>query len=143
LQYRETPFGFVVVLEPGDELIHSLIRFARQEDLEAGSVIGIGAVRAVELGFYDTVRCEYDRRRFDEALEACSLIGNIGLVDGEPFPHVHGTFGRADFSTLGGHVFEAVCAVTVELSVHIAPVPWERREVEFCNLKLLQLETQR
>lgn len=143
MQYRETPFGFIVVLEPGDELIHSLIRFARQQDLDAGSVIGIGAVRAVELGFYDTVRCEYDRRRFDESLEAVSLVGNLGLVDGEPFPHVHGTFGRADFSVIGGHVFEAICAVTLELGIHTAPFPWERREVDFCNLRLMQLEAHR
>ena len=80
-------------------------------------------MRDAELGFYDVIRCEYERRRFTEPLEACSILGNLGLVDGEPFPHVHGTFGRADFSTIGGHVFEAVCSVTMELTVHTAAVP--------------------
>lgn len=143
MQYQDTPFGFVVVLEPGDELIRSLIRFARQQDVDAGSLFGIGAVRGLELGFYDPLRCEYDRQRFDEPVEACSITGNLGLVDGEPFPHVHGIFGRSDFSTLGGHVFQAVCSVTMELTVHTAPVPWERREVDFCNSRMMQLGAQR
>jgi uncharacterized protein len=143
LQHQVTPFGFVVVLEPGDELIRSLIRFARQQDVDAGAVYGIGSVRDVELGFYRPGVSEYARRRFEEPLEACSIIGNISLLDGEPFPHVHGTFARADFSTVGGHIFEALCSVTLELSVHTAPFPWERREVDFCNLRLMQLEAHR
>ena len=113
LQHQVTPFGYVVVLEPGDELIRSLIRFARQQDVDAAAVYGIGSVRDIELGFYEPVRTEYKRRRFEEPLEACALIGNVSLLDGEPFPHVHGTFSRADFSMVGGHIFEAVCSVTL------------------------------
>jgi hypothetical protein len=133
----------MVVLEPGDELIRSLIRFARQQDVDAAAVYGIGSVRDVELGFYRSAASEYVRRRFEEPLETCSIIGNISLLDGEPFPHVHGTFARADFTAIGGHIFEAVCSVTLELSVHTAPFPWERREVDFCNLRLMQLEAHR
>ena len=124
-------------------MIRSLIRFARQQDVDAGAVYGIGSVRDAELGFYRPEVSEYARRRFEEPLEACSIIGNLSLLDGEPFPHVHGTFARADFSTVGGHVFEAVCSVTLELSVHTSPLPWERREVDFCNLRLMQLEAHR
>ena len=111
--------------------------------MDAAAVYGIGSVRDIELGFYEPVRTEYKRRRFEEPLEACALIGNVSLLDGEPFPHVHGTFARGDFTTVGGHIFEAICSVTLELSVHTAPFPWERREVDFCNLRLMQLEAHR
>jgi len=137
---QETSFGYVLALEPGDELIRSLIEFARHRDVDAAAIMGLGAVRGVELGFYHLAREDYERHRFDEPLEACSLTGNIALLDGEPFPHVHGVFGRPDGTTLGGHVFEAVCAITLEIAVYTTEGALVRGPVDYCNLKLLQLE---
>jgi uncharacterized protein len=140
------PFGHLVVLERGDELIASLIRLARHEEIEAATLFGIGAVHDVELGFYHLPPAgqrtgHYERSTFAGPLEACALNGTISLLDGEPFPHVHGVFSRADCSTVGGHVFAAVCHVTLEIALHTAPLPLLRAAVEFCDLKLLQLET--
>ena len=140
MRNQKTSFGHVLALEPGDELIRSLIAFARHEDVDAAVLTGLGAVRGVELGFYHLDRQEYERRRFDEPLEVCALVGNLALLDGEPFPHVHGVFGRPDGSTVGGHVFEAVCSVTLELAVHTSAAPLLRGPVDYCNLKLLDLE---
>lgn len=140
MQTRATPFGYIVVLDRGDELIRSLIEFARHHEVEAATLHGLGAVDHVELGFYDLEDQDYIRRAFEGDMEVCALHGNLSLLDGEPFPHVHGVFGLRDFSTVGGHVFEAVCSVTLELSIHTAPEPIVRRPVDFCNLKLLKLE---
>jgi uncharacterized protein len=147
VRYTATPFGFIMVLEPGDELMGCLIRIARYEEVEAGVLNGIGAVRDVELGFYHhdddrRGRSGYERHRFRGPLEACSLTGTLSLLDGEPFPHVHGVFGRPDCSTVGGHVFTAACHITVELAIHTAPLPLKRGPVDFCDLKLMQLEEQ-
>lgn len=140
MRFERASFGYVVALEPGEELIRSLIRFARREEVEAGALTGLGAVRGVELGFYDLARQAYERRRLDEELEACALVGNLALVDGEPFPHVHGVFGRRDCTVVGGHVFEAVCSVTLELAVQTSAPAWVRGPVAHCNLMLLALE---
>ncbi|HEX7088867.1 MAG TPA: PPC domain-containing DNA-binding protein [Longimicrobiales bacterium] len=141
MRTQRTSFGYVLALEPGDELIRSLIAFARNEDVDGAALTGLGSVRGVELGFYHLDRQEYGRLHLDEPLEVCALAGNLALLDGEPFPHVHGIFGRPDGSTLGGHVFEAVCSVTLELAVHTAARPLLRGPVAYCNLKLLQLES--
>jgi uncharacterized protein len=144
VRYEAMPFGFMAVLDPGDELMSCLMRLARHEEIEAAWITGIGAVRELELGFYHLappgVSGRYQRREFDEPLEACSLSGTISLLDGEPFPHVHGVFSRPDYSTIGGHVFSAVCHVTLELAVQTSPVAVQRGPVDFCELNLLQLE---
>ncbi|HEX7051596.1 MAG TPA: PPC domain-containing DNA-binding protein [Longimicrobiales bacterium] len=140
MQQRQTPFGHVLVLEPGEDLVRCLIAFARREEVEAAVLYGIGAVGRVELGWYDTAAQEYGRREIEEPLEVCAMMGNLALLDGEPFPHVHGVFGRKDFTTVGGHIFEAVCSVTLEVAVHTAPVALVRGPVDFCNLNLLKLE---
>jgi len=139
MQYREMPNGFFLMMDRGDEILEGLTRFATETGVRAASLQGIGAVDHLTLGFYDLATTTYLRERWEEDLEVASLIGNIAVVDGGPFPHVHGVFGRRDFSTVGGHVFEAVVSVAVEMTVLISPDPMLRQAVDFCDLKLIQL----
>src|SRR6185369_7658603 len=119
---NESSRGYIVVLEKGDELVRSLIAFARQYDVDSATLIGFGAVTEVELAA-SIGRVTERRIRFRGPLEICALQGTIGLLDGEPFPHVHGSFSRADCTTIGGHICEAVCAGILELIVQ----PWDQQ----------------
>lgn len=124
---EKTPFGFMLVLEPGDELIRSLTALARQEDIDGAAVTGSGRVREVELGYFDPVTGNHIRRSFHEHLELCSLTGTLPLLDGQPFPQLHGSFGRADFTIIGGQVFEAVCGELIEVGVYTMVTPLVRK----------------
>lgn len=139
MQYRETPTGYFLVLDRGDEVLEAITRFATETGVRAAGFQGIGAVGQLTLGFYDLEAQAYERRSWEEDLEVASLIGNVAVVDGGPFPHVHGVFGRRDFSAVAGHVFEAVVSVTLELLVVTAPDAIRRTPVEFCDLKLIDL----
>lgn len=139
MQYREAPQGYFLVLDRGDEVLESITRFATETGTRAASFQGIGAVDRLTLGFYDLASQAYERRSWQEDLEVASLIGNLAVVDGGPFPHVHGVFGRRDFSALAGHVFEATVSVTLELSLISAPEAIHRTPVDFCDLKLIEL----
>jgi predicted DNA-binding protein with PD1-like motif len=120
VQFLSTDFGFLLTLQPGDELIRCLIQFARAQEVDAAVITGSGSVSEADLG--SAGDRERDRRRttITEPLEACSLTGTLTLVDGEPFPHLHGTFARNDHSLIGGHVFQAVCLHHVELALQLA-----------------------
>lgn len=139
MQHRETSVGHVLVLDRGDEVLESLTRFATETGIRGASFTGLGAVADLTLGFYDLPAQQYERRSWQEDLEVASLVGNIAVVDGGPFPHVHGVFGRRDFSALAGHVFEATVSVTLELSVTTMPEAMRRSPVDFCDLKLISL----
>lgn len=139
MQYREVPGGYFLVLDRGDEVLESITRFATETGVRAASFQGIGAVGQLTLGFYDLEAQGYERRSWTEDLEVASLLGNLAVVDGGPFPHVHGVFGKRDFSAVAGHVFEAIVSVTLELSVSIAPEAIHRSPVDFCDLKLIDL----
>jgi uncharacterized protein len=139
MQYRDAPFGYILILERGDEVLESLTRFALETGVRGAGLSGIGAVERLTLGFYRLEEQAYERQTWEEDLEVASLSGNIAEVDGGPFPHVHGVFGRRDFSTVGGHLFEAVVSVAVELCVVTAPDPLRRQPVDFCDLKLIDL----
>jgi len=139
MQYRDSPFGYFLVLDRGDEVLEGITRFATETGVRAAAFSGIGAIDRLTLGFYNLVAQSYERRTWDEDLEVASLIGNLAVVDGGPFPHVHGVFGKRDFSAIGGHVFEAVVSIAVEIAVHVDPDMMKRGSVDFCDLKLIDL----
>jgi len=139
MQYRETPFGYFLVIDRGEELLEGITRFATETGLRAAAFSGIGAISSLTLGFYDLQTHSYEKRSWAEDLEVASLIGNLAEVDGGPFPHIHGVFCGRDFSAVGGHVFEAVASISVELRVLTSPDPIRREAVDFCELKLLSL----
>jgi uncharacterized protein len=114
-----TDFGYLLRLEPGDELMRCLIQFARERELDAVVVSGLGSVAELELGTGGGGEREHRRLLLHEPLEACSLTGTVTLLDGEPFPHLHGSFARADHSVVGGHVYQAVCAIAMELAIQV------------------------
>lgn len=91
-------------LRAGTSLIDGLLEIAEQERIKTASVEAIGGVNHVRLGYFNSKARRYEEHDFDEFLEVTSLIGNVTLKDGQPFLHLHGTFGRRDTSVIGGHV---------------------------------------
>jgi len=127
VQAQKTPFGFMVVLDPGDELIRSLTALARQEDIDGATLTGAGRVRELELGVYDPLAADHNRKSFQDHFEMCALSGSLALLDGEPFPQLHGVFSRTDFSVVAGQIFEAVCAESIEVAIYTLPTPLFRK----------------
>jgi predicted DNA-binding protein with PD1-like motif len=110
----------LVVLDKEQNLVQALTEVAISQRLQGGFITGIGAVKDVQLGYYDLHKKDYIRKTFsEEDYELIALNGNITLREGLPYVHLHTAIGRSDFSVVGGHLFEAVVAVTAE--VYITP----------------------
>lgn len=143
MQTRETRFGHVLALEPGEDLIESLRQFAGQHDVPGGFLTGLGSVDRLDLGYFDPDRQEYLHHDIAEPLEVASLTGSLAWLGDEAQVHVHGLFGRRDGSALGGHVFRAVCSVTMEIAVFTMQSRLERGAVDYTHLQLLRPEASR
>ena len=109
--------AYAVRLERGEQLVESLTGFLDERGIGAGSLVGIGALKDVELGYYELERQTYHRKTFREDHELVNLTGNVSVKDGKPFLHAHVTISGPDFQAHAGHLFRAVVAVTVELVV--------------------------
>lgn len=119
MTFDSTDFGYMLTLEPGEELVRCIIQFAREQELESAALSGGGTVTELELGAGSRDR-DQGRRRVHEPLDACSFTGTVTLVDGEPFPELRGTFARGDNTVLGGQVYQAVCAARIDIAIHTA-----------------------
>ncbi len=116
---RHTRLGdsWILRLATGEEIVTTIAAFAADRKIDAGTVTGIGAVYDAVLGHFDRTTREYHRGTFPDEMEILSLSGNLAIAQGQPFPHVHATLGRRDFSTVGGHLFEAKAGATCELVI--------------------------
>lgn len=115
MQVKQGEKGWSLRLDLDEAVFPSLEKIAKEHSWESGFIWGLGALKNVELGFYHLSQKTYDRRRFDEEAELLSLVGNLSLLDGKPFFHLHAVLGGPDFKCYGGHLFGADVAVTCEL----------------------------
>ncbi|PSK58064.1 hypothetical protein B0E53_06981 [Micromonospora sp. MH33] len=93
-----------------------------RHDLRAGRVTAVGGFQEAEVGWFDRERRDYRRIPVREQVEVLSLVGDVAARDGEPVLHVHAVLGRADGSTVGGHLLSARVWPTLEVIVtEVAP----------------------
>ena len=130
---------YVVRLESGESIIETLTDFLRAEHVEFANLSAAGAVSWVRLGYWNASSHAYEYREFEEQLEVVSFQGNAALNDGAPFLHLHGVFGRHDFSAIAGHIKEARVNPTLEVWLRIEDVPVRRAHDSASGLDLLDL----
>jgi uncharacterized protein len=132
---------YVLVFERGDEVMQELLDFARQQELRAASLTGIGALSGATVAFFDPERKEYEEVPVDCQVEVLSLIGNVALNEsGDRQLHVHVVLGRRDGTALGGHLLRAEVRPTVEVMLSESPAELQRRSDEESGLALIDLE---
>jgi len=138
MQHIPSNTSHLLVLERGEELHESLARFSSENNLRAAWLAGIGGASSVELGFYDLALRDYSWRTLDETLEIVSLTGNLSIVDGKPFWHIHGVFSNKDYQALGGHVRSMTVGLTCELHITPLNIALTRNLDSTTGLKLLE-----
>lgn len=136
---REFKLGMIYKgrLKKGVDIIEGLSAFIRDNNIKAGIIKGIGAVSSAKLGYFNQNTKAYEERLFDENMEIVSLIGNISLKDNEPFPHLHASFSKRDFTLVGGHLMADTIVYAFEFVIFsLSGKPMEREFDEETGLFL-------
>jgi predicted DNA-binding protein with PD1-like motif len=140
MRVKDTPDGFLVRLDRGDELIASLARLMEERSIGSGAVTGLGAVDYARLGCYRVEQQDYVDTVVEGDLEVVGLTGTMSWYDDAPFPHVHLMLTDERFAATGGHCFEARVSATLELVVRVWPERVERRQNPTVGLHLLDFD---
>lgn len=109
MDYRELEGAreFVARLSHGEDWRGQIESFAATEGITAAFFMGLGAVQDAEFYFYDQNKQEYYPEVFDEPLEIAACIGNVSLLEEEPFAHTHAVCSREDGTAVAGHLNSA------------------------------------
>jgi predicted DNA-binding protein with PD1-like motif len=139
VRYQRFGERYIVRLEAGEPVVHSLTTFLESEGIEFANLSAAGAVNQVRLAYWNAERRAYEERAFEEQLEVVSFQGNAALKDGAPFLHLHGVFGRRDLSPIAGHIKEARVHPTLEVWLRTEDVAVRRAHDSTSGLDLLDL----
>jgi predicted DNA-binding protein with PD1-like motif len=128
---------FLLVFHSGQKVMNGLAAFAKNHNLVAGHLTGIGAVSDAIIGYFDPQSKSYLRNYEKGQAEVLSVTGNLALHDNEPFFHIHIALGMRDGSARGGHLFEMTARPTVELVLNSYPKTVQRKIDPQSGLPLL------
>ena len=137
MDYCQTERGYTIRLDRGEEIVATLGRFLAEQRISAGALTAIGAVDQAELGLFSMRDRQYWRRRFDGEYEIVALTGNVTVMDGKPFCHLHILLSDEDYKVIGGHLFEARVGVTCEIDLAVYGRELRRSRDETTTLNLM------
>ncbi|MHB1416950.1 MAG: PPC domain-containing DNA-binding protein [Chloroflexota bacterium] len=142
MRFQQFGERYIIRLEQHETVIDELVKFLSKENVEFANVSAAGAVQWIELEYWNAKSKSYESRTFDEQLEVVSFQGNASLKDGKPMLHIHGVFGRENFSVVAGHVKEARAYPTLEVWLRTENIPVRRVKDEGTGLFLMDLPEQ-
>jgi predicted DNA-binding protein with PD1-like motif len=131
---------WVLVFDAGDEAFSLLSGWVEARRVGAARLTAIGAFERAVVGWFDREAKEYRRIPVDEQVEVLSLLGDVALSpDGTPVVHAHAVLGRADGSTIGGHLLEGHVRPPLEVVLDEAPAHLRKRHDDASGLALIDL----
>lgn len=118
MEYRRFGDTVALRLDPGDEIVASVLAAAQKENVTLASVTGIGGTDDAEVGVFDMAKKGYERFSYTGTHEITSLTGNVNTMNGETYAHLHITLAGADGRVVGGHLLRCVISLTAEIFLH-------------------------
>ncbi|WP_145145778.1 PPC domain-containing DNA-binding protein [Roseomonas gilardii] len=132
--------NYVIIFGKGDHVMSGLTEWAQEAGIGGAHLTAIGAFSSAHFGWFEKDRKAYRDILVNQQNECIGLIGDIGLVNGKPALHVHGSVGLPDGSVRGGHLIEAVAWPTLEVFVTVPPHPLVKHEDAETSLDLFALD---
>ena len=114
MQFTKIENGYMIYVEKGENIMESITQFCIKNIINNAQLSGIGAVKNIEIGAFDTDNKKYIRQNFEDTWELVSYQGNISLKDDIPFIHAHVAISDHNLDIKGGHLFEATVAAVGE-----------------------------
>ncbi len=106
---------WVIRLDKGDEILASLKKFAKENNVYGGFLSGIGAADEIEIGLFDTKEKKYITQKFKGDFEIINLSGNISYQEDDIRLHIHITIADKKQKAYGGHLYYAKISAVCEI----------------------------
>lgn len=143
MEFERFANHYVLRLEPGEEVMSTLLDFVDRENIRGGYFLAFGAFSRACLRYFDVNRRQYVDHDVNHQVEVVSLLGNIARMDGQPKIHMHGAVSDEQLRTFSGHIGEATVRPTLEVFLTKFDGEVRRAEDPATGLDLLALRQKR
>ena len=123
----------------GTELLEGIREAVREASVESGSFIGLGAIEAPRLAWFDRYEKRYRETGLEGVWEIASLIGNVTRYENAPRVHAHMVVSDRSCRTRAGHLVGGLVGVTCEIVLFPFEAAVERRFDDALHLPLIEL----
>lgn len=134
---KHTKEPFILALKMGENLFEGILRCANDADLTSVSLSGLGALDDVTVAYYNLATKQYQTKLFKGMYELISVNGNITLLDGKRFIHIHAALGTENYDVIGGHIMDAIVGPSAEITIIPLASNIHRQYDEATGLKLM------
>jgi predicted DNA-binding protein with PD1-like motif len=114
MNYKQFNNKVIVRIDKGEELVDCLKTICKKLDIKLGSIVGIGSTDKITIGLLNTKTKKYQLKEFTGDHEIASLVGNITMMNGEVYLHLHLTICNVEHKAIGGHLTSAIISATFE-----------------------------
>ena len=139
MEYRKFPQGYVMRLDPGEEIVEQLTALAERENVRLGCVSALGAANDVTIGIFSTGEKQYHSRHYQGDFEISALVGSVTRMEGKPYLHLHITIGNPVTGEVhAGHLTSCTISATLELFLQVWDGQVGRKFSDQVGLNLFQ-----
>ena len=114
MNYKQFNNKVVVRIDKGEEVVDCLKTICKKIDIKLGSIVGIGSTDKVTIGLLNTKTKKYQSKEFTGDHEIAPHVGNITMMNGEVYLHLHITICNVEHKAIGGHLTSAIISATFE-----------------------------
>lgn len=104
-------------LEYGADVYDEITSYARKNFVRTATISCLGELQRASLRYYDQDRQAYLDRSIEQRLSVVAGVGNVSLVAGDPFVHLHMVLADEEGVTVGGHVNKGTTVFALEVSI--------------------------
>lgn len=108
---------WLIRLDYGEEVMASLVAFAREKKIRGAAFHGFGSLSDPVLASYDLKKKRYRKRQFRGLYEAAGMTGNLAMLARAPALHCHLVIGGKDLKAYAGHLVSGKAGGTLEISL--------------------------
>ncbi|RDI40066.1 PPC domain-containing DNA-binding protein [Aquicella lusitana] len=128
---------FILALKQGENLFEAILRCADAAHLKSASISGLGGLDNISVAYYNLRTQQYQTKLFEGMHELIALNGNITLLEGKRFLHIHAALGTHEYNVIGGHIMDATVNPSGEITILPLSAPIAREYDSITGLKLM------
>lgn len=139
MKFKKCGNRVIVRIDRDEEIVETLKRVCRENEITLGSISGIGSTNRTTIGLFETVKKKYLSKELAGEYEISHLSGNISTMKGEAYLHLHITLSDARCNAFGGHLNSAIVSGTCEVVIDIIEGEVDREFSEEIGLNLYKI----
>lgn len=133
---------YLLRLEKGEEITEVVKHFCKIQNIQNASISALGSIESPTLAHYRVDSKKYSEKALEGIFEVTSLLGTVGMAEGEPVVHLHATISDESMTVFGGHLAKGRVSATLEMVLTVFQTSFEKIPNEEIGLKLFELPDQ-